>query len=192
MKMGLYGNSEGEFLQFCDTAMTKPTAVAATATNTGKEYVNAKAHQAHHLVGVSPSGLLANDPRYPLSNMSWHTDPRFSRLLAATSRLSSSRSSSAGTSDGVLVTEDDESDTLVNRIHKRVARFLYVSAEDIDVRQPISHYGLDSLVAAEVRNWLYGAFGVQVGSLTLLRPDMSVVKLAGEVEGGVKGKEGGE
>lgn len=186
-KMGLYGNSEQEFLQYCDTAITPP--LLAGNAKTGKRYVNTPAHQAHMLVGVAPSGLLTNDPRYSLSSMSWHADPRFSRLLAATARLSASHS--ATNQDGILVNEDDPNESILNRIHKRVARFLYMPAEDIDVKAPIAQYGLDSLVAAEVRNWLFGSFGARVGSLVLLQPTMTVERLVGEVEGEM-GKEKGK
>ena len=168
LKMGLYGNSEDDFLQYCEAAISES---AKDLPQTDATFSGG-----HLLAGVEPSGLKDNDKRYPIADMPWYSDPRFSHLLAAVDRLAPDASQS-----GVLVADDDEKDTLVDRIHKRVARFLFVPKEDVNVFQPISTYGLDSLVAAEVRNWLFKTFEVNISSLNLLHPTMTIDKLANDV-----------
>ena len=176
LKMGLYGNTEAEFLQYCEAAMLESAATAPSEDPTFSK--------GHVLAGLEPTGLRENAKRYPIKDMPWYADPRFSRLVAAIERLASGD----GDPDVAVAADDNEADALIDRVRKRVARFLYVATEDIDVARPISQYGIDSLVAAEVRNWLFQAFGVTVSSLNLLHPTMSVEKLAGEVEKGGRGR----
>jgi aryl carrier-like protein len=172
-RMGLYGNGEGEFLAFCEAAVASSDPTNGVADG-------------HLLAGLEPAGLLSHDRRYAVSDMAWHRDPRFSHLMAAFNRLqASSDGQGGGDGGGIVVADDDETSALVDRIHRRVARLLFVAAEDIDRRQPIKNYGIDSMVAAELRNWLFKATGVNVTLLELLHPTMSVEALAGKVEGGL-------
>lgn len=162
-RMGLHGNNEAEFHRFCEAAISKPG-------------------NGHLLAGVTPSSLTTNSARYPVDTMHWHDDPRFSHLLLATEHLANSDESSGA----LLVSDDNTTDSLISRIHKRVARCLYIAAEDIDVAQPINSYGMDSMVAAEILNWIFSAFNARISLLNLLHPTMSVEKLATEVESAMK------
>ena len=171
MRMGLYGNSEREFLQFCAAAIAPyPSEVGTKSFATG-----------HLLAGLEPAGLLAHAPRYPIADMHWYTDPRFTHILQATRHLAGS-SSDSSTDANVCVMVDDVSEPLLARIHKRVARCLYMAAEEIEVEKPINGYGIDSMVAAEIRSWLFRALGVSISLLNLLHPTMSVKRLAQEAE----------
>ena len=106
LKMGLYGNSEDDFLQYCEAAISES---AKDLPQTDATFSSG-----HLLAGVEPSGLKDNDKRYPAADMPWYSDPRFSHLLAAVDRLAPGAGQSR-----VLVVGDDEKDTLVDRIHKR-------------------------------------------------------------------------
>lgn len=169
LRMGMYGNSEQEFLQYCQAAIIPPALAQQQSFEKG-----------HLLVGLEPAGLLANNDRYPVVNMSWHPDPRFSFLLQAYEHLNSRTASTE-----VRVREDDDQEPLLTRIHRRMARSLYVAVQDIDVAKPITSYGIDSMVAAEVRNWLFDTLGANVSLLNLLHPSMTVEKLAREVAASV-------
>jgi len=52
-----------------------------------------------------------------------------------------------------------------------------VSIDDIDITKPISRYGIDSMVAAELRNWLFANFAKDVPLAYMLDVDTSVLKL---------------
>ncbi|KAK3945065.1 hypothetical protein QBC46DRAFT_455714 [Diplogelasinospora grovesii] len=180
-RMGLYGNSEREFLQYCEAAILSESSSADTS------FIS----RGHLLAGLEPGGLLAHNQRYPVADMAWHSDPRFSHLLSAFRRLESESATDGQGADAhaiVVADDDDESSALGDRVHKRVARLLFVSTDDIDRRQPIKNYGIDSMVAAELRNWLFKATGVNVTLLELLHPTMSVEALSAKVEKELGGK----
>lgn len=182
-RMGLYGNGEREFLRYCEAAISESTAaVPAFKADTSFS-------RGHLLAGLEPRGLLAHNQRYPVADMTWYSDPRFSHLLSAFRRLES-EDGQAG--DDIVVADDDESSPLVDRVHKRVARLLFVSTDDIERRQPIKNYGIDSMVAAELRNWLFKATGVNVTLLELLHPTMSVEALSAKVEKELGEKQGSD
>jgi len=181
-RIGLYGNGEIDFLQYCEAAISESSsAVSAFADDTSFS-------KGHLLAGLDQNGLLNNNIRYPVSEMAWYNDPRFSGLLSALHHLESSPDGQG--SDGIVVSDDDENSTLVDRIHKRVARLLFVSMDDIECKQPIKNYGIDSMVAAELRNWLFKVSGINVALLDLLHPTTSVESLSRKVEQELgKGKE---
>jgi hypothetical protein len=165
LRMGMYGNSEREFLQYCQVAIGPSAVTQQDSFEMG-----------HILVGLEPTGLLINNHRYPVVDMSWHSDPRFSFLVQAFEHLSSRAAAT-----GVRVHEDDDQEPLLTRIHRHVARSLYVAIEDIDIKKPINSYGIDSMVVAEVWNWLFDVLGANISLLNLLHPSMTVEKLAREV-----------
>lgn len=178
-RMGMYGNSEQEFLQYCEAAVAESSAGVLAFP------VDSSLSRGHLLGGLEPRGLRANNHRYPVADMAWYDDPRFSHLVAGFHRLGKLESSGggAGGSPGIVVAGDDDDDgTLEDRVHKRVARLLYVATDDIERRRPIKNYGIDSMVAAELRNWLFKATGVNVPLLELLHPTMSVEALGKRVE----------
>ncbi|KAK8024490.1 KR domain-containing protein [Apiospora rasikravindrae] len=182
-RMGLYGNSEDEFLQYCEAAIAESSAGIPAFT------ADASLSRGHLLGGLEPRGLLANNQRYPVEEMGWYSDPRFSHLVSAFHRLESAATDGPG-GDAIVVADDDETGTLEDRVHKRVARLLFVSTDDIERRQPIKNYGIDSMVAAELRNWLFKATGVNITLLELLHPTMSVEALGRKVESELGEKRG--
>lgn len=171
LRMGMYGNSEQEFLQYCETAIATPN--TATDQLPGVE-------EGHLLAGFEAKGLYANRKRYSVEDMPWHSDPRFSFLLQ------SFRHHTLETTNlnniNVTNNDDDDDELLLTRLRKRVAKALYIAADDIDISKPINSYGIDSMVAAEIRNWLFQTLGVKVSLLNLLHPAMTVEKLAKETE----------
>lgn len=171
LQMGLYGNNEAEFLEFCETAIL--TSTEKSPDNDG-----------FLLAGVEPSGLLEKDKAYPVGDMTWTRDARFSRLVQAVKLLGSGENESTATQGGG--DDDDESEPLVSRIHQRIARLLYVPVDDIETKRPINSYGIDSMVAAQLRNWLFGKFNANISLLSLLSPAMSIEKLADEVTAAVQ------
>ena len=59
-------------------------------------------------------------------------------------------------------------------IVERLAKLLFVPVDRIDVAHAVSEYGMDSMIAAELRNWLVKAFNTDVSFLELLSRDMKV------------------
>ncbi|KAK3167279.1 hypothetical protein OEA41_010406 [Lepraria neglecta] len=93
-------------------------------------------------------------------------------ILQATRNLASENSETAGKFDS-----SDSNATTTQRILKKLAQLLYISTDDIDVTRPISKYGIDSMVAAELRNWLFANFAKDVPLAHMLDADTSVERL---------------
>ena len=169
VRIGLYGNSEEEFFHYCDVAILESIPKPSDIDN--------NFCQGHLLAGVDPDVLAEREKEHPVNEMPWSMDPRFTNLIQATRR-------SAYDSDQAqhIAAADNTNDTLIDRIHTRIARLIYIPKDDLDVTRPINSYGIDSLVAAELRSWLLATFRTDVTLLHLLNPTMSVEKLTEEVE----------
>lgn len=178
LRMGLYGNTEVEFLQYCESAIRNASPKIEEGAGNKAHYT--VINSGHLMTGVEPTMLLVKNEKYPIRDMSWYRDPRFASLVQSTQHLSAA-SLAANANNGTQGGVDDESDTAINRIHRKLARLLYIAVEDIDVLRPIKSYGIDSMVAAELRKWLFNSFSTDVSLLNLLNPSMSIVKLVGEV-----------
>ena len=64
-------------------------------------------------------------------------------------------------------------------VHK-LAKSLMILAEDIDVAKPLHSYGVDSLVAVEVRTWTFRVLGADVSVFDILS-SQPITQLAGMV-----------
>ncbi|KAK0610048.1 KR domain-containing protein [Bombardia bombarda] len=59
----------------------------------------------------------------------------------------------------------------------RLARALGVAAEDIDERRPLSDYGVDSLMAVELRNWVRRDFSATVAVFEIVGSGASIAAI---------------
>ena len=59
--------------------------------------------------------------------------------------------------------------TLVQGISAKISEILNIPLADIDVDLPLSRYGVDSLVAMELRNWLNGGAKAKVTVFEVLQ-----------------------
>ena len=154
VQIGLYGNTEDEFLHYCDVALLESRPKPSDNDNTFC--------QGHLLAGVDSGVLARREKEYPVTEMPWSRDSRFSNLIQATRRSACD----GDQGQHIAAAADDKNDTLIDRVHKRIARLVYIPKDDLDVTRPINSYGIDSLVAAELRSWLRASFGTDVTLLT--------------------------
>ncbi|RYO32478.1 Lovastatin diketide synthase [Alternaria arborescens] len=73
-------------------------------------------------------------------------------------------------------------DIVVEAIQTQLSSLLVVSRDDIDSQKAIYRYGVDSLVAVEMRNWFSKAIGADVGTTDIMS-DISIWLLAVKVAG---------
>ncbi|KAL4941793.1 hypothetical protein BDV06DRAFT_222783 [Aspergillus oleicola] len=168
IRNGFYGNHEDEFLSYCEAGLHPSSDSSPLDPTTA----------AHLLVGIEPAGLEEVNQEYPLNEMVWSRDARFSSLLQAT-HLLSTKGGAAKSSNGTL---EDKERSLSESIQLKVSRLLYVPLDEVEVARPINAYGIDSMIAAELRNWLFTRYSFDVSLLNLLGPTMTIERLAGEVE----------
>ncbi|KAK1595301.1 beta-ketoacyl synthase domain-containing protein [Colletotrichum navitas] len=69
-------------------------------------------------------------------------------------------------------------------IVKAVAEMLFVDVESIDPAKSIADLGVDSLIAAELRNWFLQALGANISMLDLLDPAVGISKRAADITDG--------
>lgn len=166
IRNGFYGNDEDEFLQYCEAGVS-PAGVAPQS-----EFIYDSHSRGHLLVGIEPAGLRAVDRKYPLEDMPWYRDPRFANLVHAVRTLQSG-------GEGKRV-DSAEGGTPSERIQRKISRLLYVPLDEVDTEKAINDYGIDSMIAAELRNWIFTSFGKDISLLNLLSATMTIDKLAEE------------
>ena len=168
---GLYGNKHSDFLKFCDAALAPPTE-QTTTWYPGDFFVSAQI-----LAGVGPSGLRDVNYIHPLKDMSWYRDPRFSFLIKA------SKYDAIGGVDAQVdeEIESTQARSIADRIQVRLAQLLFISPQDIKLDKPVTYYGIDSLIAAELRKWLSMSFGTAVSTMDILDSETSTHDLEAEI-----------
>ena len=165
-RSGLYGSEAYDVLQYCDAAIASSKSITSSVSPYDP------LASAQLLAGIDAAGLKDLSVTHPLEGMAWYHDLRFSQILQATRNLASENSETAGNFDS-----SDSNATTTQRILKKLAQLLYISTDDIDIARPISKYGIDSMVAAELRNWLFANFAKDVPLAHMLDADTSVERL---------------
>ena len=128
-------------------------------------------------------------------------NPRFSHFRRQGEILApSSSSSTQGLNEDIrtLLTSasslDDANQKLLNALVKKTSTLLMVPIEDISIAKPMVEYGMDSLVAVQMRAWILTGTDVTVSILELIS-NVSLKVLAGKIVGRCKiidGMFGGE
>jgi len=77
-------------------------------------------------------------------------------------------------------TAEDAAGIVVEAILKRLSSVMSLPKEDIDSARPIHHYGVDSLVAVEFRNWIAKGFSADVPVLDIMGND-SIAQLSEKI-----------
>jgi acyl carrier protein len=155
---GFEGISEEECMAIIESAIVSPSRTpktdAAIMTGVG-------------LVDFAKGGSSSTRPFY-------HT-PKFSHFR----RMALSTSSQASIDDGgavgkvrdllkVATSFTDAVDIIVHAVLRKIGSLLMVSAEDLDASKAMADYGMDSLVAVEMRNWITRDLEVTMPILELL------------------------
>ena len=175
----LYGNSEEEFLRHCDTAIADE--ISRFSSSDVRNADLRAQNSSHLLAGIEPRGLLQLDRTYSLRETGWYNDARFTNLVNAVEILEVSRKSD--TSDGNTGNhsydksglDDGEASSLsaLERIHKKAAQLLYIPLETLDITKSFTQYGIDSMIAAELKAWVFrgwekiSVFGLLSGGMTV-------------------------
>ena len=60
------------------------------------------------------------------------------------------------------------SDSMEDALKEKLAELLFVSADSIDIKQPMINYGVDSLMAVEVVSWAAKVLNVSISQLDVL------------------------
>jgi acyl transferase domain-containing protein/NADPH:quinone reductase-like Zn-dependent oxidoreductase/NADP-dependent 3-hydroxy acid dehydrogenase YdfG/acyl carrier protein len=120
----------------------------------------------------------------------WHSNKKFSHVvralkhqLSASDQLTQSKAAKpavVGDVDAAIRSEMKEEAVRIATmaILERIAELLEIEVESMDAGRSVAEYGVDSLVAVELRSWIMATFHKAVPLLKLLDERMSITNLA--------------
>ncbi|KAF4440056.1 putative polyketide synthase [Fusarium austroafricanum] len=130
--------------------------------------------------GMAEEGSDASPDELPF----WFRDAKFSHLL----QMGRKQVQATDSENGLRLIEaipaaeslSEATNILCDAIIEKMAKMLGMPAESIDASQSMAAYGLDSLVAVELRNWLFREAKADVAVFEVLGKG-SLIALAGDI-----------
>ncbi|KAI2603712.1 hypothetical protein GGR54DRAFT_644565 [Hypoxylon sp. NC1633] len=170
-----------------------PEIVAAGAPQLGARHffavvggVMAGQVEAHPILGLASGGLVkANGFDDPY----WFSDARFGPLSAYDTQSqnigSQNRAKTNAATDfasilGAVAGIDDAKDAVCSALMTKLAKSLMMELEDLDSARPINTYGVDSLVAVDIRAWALKELQSVVHVSEILK-NVPMLELAGAI-----------
>lgn len=176
-RKGMYGIDEEEMLRSFEVAMT---------SNPVKSAVPAASHI---ILGVETTELAKAVGSSDVTDVYWYDDARFSHIRKdIEERLKQSGASMAGSgfADTLKTAQAEGSDAVIavitEHVAKKVGGILMLSYEDFELDgRSIGSYGLDSMIGAEMRTWLFKEFAMDIPFQALLAPTLTFKGLATDI-----------
>lgn len=167
--------------------------LSSVTRNLGEETLNEAEVLA--LLGAAISGKMSSCKNHCITGLKiapgadyfWMHDAKFAALKAvAAAQMANSSDSAAATSKPLIqqiegaASREEATQRLCAALTTKLSAMLMLPEEDMDPLQPVTAYGLDSLVAIEVRNWITREVEANLQVLELLT-SASLVALAGTI-----------
>ncbi|KAF2202683.1 phenolpthiocerol synthesis polyketide synthase ppsA [Delitschia confertaspora ATCC 74209] len=164
-KLGMLEIQEAELLAMLELSM-KPRDQEGAIKN------------GHMITGVhSTVDLTVEGAELPF----WGRDPVFSHMSFARPHLTTSSSNTSNLQSASATAQplpvllasskspEEASGYVMEAFKSKLSRSLMMSVEDLDPTRPTSAYGVDSLIAVEIRNWFIREVGVDVPVFEILQ-----------------------
>ncbi|KAK4182962.1 polyketide synthase [Podospora australis] len=172
-RKGMYGIDEQHLLQSFEAS------IASSSLPTEADHV---------VVGLDPAKLQkALEDSAEAGDSFWLKDSRFSHVVHSIT-ASSSSGDGAGSRKSILAgikaaeSVADATQLINEHFVDKLARMLMLSPEDVDAEVgSIASYGIDSMIGAELRNWIFTEFAMDVPFQQLLGPTLTISKFAATV-----------
>lgn len=179
-RKGMYGIDEEHLLQGFEAAVMVGSDSAATTPD-------------HLVIGLDPSKLQkaihASEEEGNDVDCFWMADSRFSHAVHDI-RSGDSAAGGSGSGQSILATiKASASDpaeavrAVTEHFVEKLTRMLLLAEdefEEVDTRS-IASYGVDSMVGAELRNWIFTEYRMDVPFQQILGPTLTVPKFAAQV-----------
>ncbi|XXG98864.1 hypothetical protein Hte_005194 [Hypoxylon texense] len=118
---------------------------------------------------VTPADILAQDASdMALEHMHRSLFARFSHAKTNSSKTGSGNSINYAALFRQAGNTEKMIEIVTEALVRKVARALSVQPEDVDIDKPLHLYGVDSLVAVEIRNWIRKEFAADVPIFELM------------------------
>ncbi|KAI0025583.1 putative polyketide synthase [Xylariomycetidae sp. FL0641] len=168
---GYYGVYEAEMLDAFEVAMTPDLGQGVAGD--------------HVVLGVQPRRFGAAI-RAAGAHVGFDTDPRLGWLARAVAQQGGGGSGSGGgAAESILTTiaaapsPDEAVAAATAHMARRLGRVLMLEEADVAVAgKSIASHGLDSMIGAEFRNWLFREFGADIPFQQLLAGSLTLTELA--------------
>jgi hypothetical protein len=180
LRKGMYGIDEKEMLQGFKTAMSLPIPTAGSASFSDTQLI----------LGLDPTPLTKAVSSSDAVDPYWYNDARLTGIKAAVENILSTSTSTNRTGGDfasmLKATISEGSDPVVQVIAQHIIQkcssILMIGVDDFELEgRSIASYGLDSMIGAELRNWLFKEFELDIGFQTLLMPSQTFKSLSAMV-----------
>lgn len=192
----LYEIGEYEFLQLLEAAFLPRC--SERAEQSGTDQLDPLS-DAHIITSLEPAKLLLkqneNQERGVDTQPRWHRDIRFSHVLRDMQNIDEDKRNNASVAaqpalpqlqspmwelEAHMKQDDLEkaNEAVAQAIVRRVADILFMPTERINPSHSVVAHGVDSLIAAELRNWFVTTYKFQISFLKLLDTSTSIQDLA--------------
>ena len=171
-RKGIYGIDEEHLLESFEVSMA----------------IQAHSGSADHVVvGLDPAKLQKSLNESATTDGFWMDDARFSHLMHA--MKSAGPSGAAGGSGQSILGTIRSAATVADAVQaasdyfvEKLSRLLLVPLDEFepDVKA-IADYGLDSMIGAELRNWIFKEFALDMPFQQLLAPSLTITKFVTQV-----------
>ena len=168
---GLYSMNSTKLMSLFEAAfIPQPSSLSTLATDI-KILLSDPLSHAHVITGLEPAKLAHVQQTEGIA-YGWHADARLRSLVQAAHHQIRGGSASAARKEGSAAqpiaealraaSTREELETMVDEwLRERLAKLLLTaSKDDIASTRPVALYGVDSMIAAELRNWCSRTFGV--------------------------------
>lgn len=174
-RIGLSSITEYEFLKLFELVLASP--------NLPPDCSGDPLTSCHLITGLEPRQLHKLHQKGVAKHIAWHSDTRFARLLTSVEDLAQNRAVMAQ-ENNVLdslkhASPNERQDVVTQAMCKKLENLCYLTPGSIDPRKAVMTYGIDSMIAADFRSWLFKIFEIYISFLELLSPS---TKIQGLVE----------
>ncbi|KAI1183147.1 hypothetical protein F5B17DRAFT_152383 [Nemania serpens] len=131
--------------------------------------VNSRSESSHVIIGLGcPEHFSALDLEPPVLMQQPLFDNWNAGFQALSNRATTMRQASSATLFRKAATVEEKAAVVLDSLSRKLARALSILTEDIDPRQPLHAFGVDSLVAVELKNWLAAEFDAELAVYELM------------------------
>lgn len=185
-RIATYGISETEFLQLVEGALCESKSSSEVSSLSRLD----PSCPAQIVTGLEPARFLSYLDSGRINDLVWYKNVRFQAVAQAIGHRAQARAAGTGAAAGEASSISTQLQNASTRAEKlaiarlaitaRIAELIGVEADDVDSHTSVSRYGVDSLVAGELRNWLIKTFGLEVTMLQLLSKSTKIEDLVKE------------